>query len=121
MPIEIRRDAFDEPKPAGKPIYSSVPLANGDAAVVALSAVREDPSGDAKAQEAQLRREFARQAASAEAQSYAAAARADAKVTLEPAGDRLGRSDGSQRVCCTSSRTGICPPSTRAATGSSPG
>ena len=41
--------AFDEPKPAGKPIYSSVALGNGDAAVLALSAVREDPSGDPKA------------------------------------------------------------------------
>ena len=80
--MEIRRDAFDEPKPQGKPIYSSVPLPSGDTAVVALSAVRVDPSGDAKEQEAQMRREFARAAAAVEAQGYAAAARADAKVSL---------------------------------------
>jgi hypothetical protein len=61
-----------------------VALGTGDSAVVALSAVREDPSGDPKEQEAQLRREFAREAAAAEAQGYAAAARADAKVSLNP-------------------------------------
>ncbi len=82
VPFEVRRDAFEEPKPAGKPIYSSVALGTGDAAVVALSAVREDPSGDPKAEDAKLRREFAQQAASAEAQGYAAAARADAKVQI---------------------------------------
>lgn len=84
VPVEIRRDAFDEPKPQGKPIYSSVPLPSGDTAVVALSAVREDPSGDPKEREAQMRREFARSAAAGEAQAYASAARADAKVSLNP-------------------------------------
>jgi peptidyl-prolyl cis-trans isomerase D len=82
VPIEVRRDAFDGPKPAGRPVYSSVPLSNGDEAVVAVSAVRVDPSLDPKVNDAQLRGEFAQQAASAEAQSYAAAARADAKVSL---------------------------------------
>ncbi len=82
VPIEIRRDAFDEAKPAGQPIYTSVTLNDGDAAVVSLSAVREDPSGDPKAEQAQLRRQFARQTASAESESYAAAARADATVSL---------------------------------------
>ncbi len=84
VPLEIRRAAFEEPKPAGKPMYTSVLLANGDAVVLALSAVREDPGGDPQQQAAQLRREFARSAAAAEAQSYAAAARADAKVQLNP-------------------------------------
>jgi peptidyl-prolyl cis-trans isomerase D len=82
VPIEIRRDAFDEPKPAGKPIYAIVPLDDGDATVLAVSAVREDPSGDPKVEQAQLRRQFAQQAASAEAESYAAAARADAAVSI---------------------------------------
>jgi peptidyl-prolyl cis-trans isomerase D len=84
VPIEIRRDAFDGPKPAGAPVYSSVPLENGDSAVLAVSAVREDPSGDPKVEEAQLKRQFAQEAASSEAQGYAAAARADAKVSLNP-------------------------------------
>ncbi len=84
VPLEIRRAAFEEPKPAGKAIYAGVELGSGDAAVLALSAVREDPSGDPQQEDAQLRREFARSAAAAEAQSYAAAARADAKVVLNP-------------------------------------
>jgi peptidyl-prolyl cis-trans isomerase D len=82
VPIEVRRDAFDAPKPSGQPIYSEVPLGNGDAAVLAVSRVREEPSADPKAEQAQLRREFAQEAASDEAQSYAAAARADAKVSV---------------------------------------
>jgi hypothetical protein len=47
--------------------------------------VRDDPSGDAHQLDAQLRRQFAQQAASGESQSYAAAARADAKVVVNPA------------------------------------
>jgi peptidyl-prolyl cis-trans isomerase D len=82
VPVEIRRDAFDEPKPAGKPIYTSVPLTTGDAVVLALSAVREEPSGDSKMQDAELKREFEQQAAAAESQGYIAGARADAKVSV---------------------------------------
>jgi peptidyl-prolyl cis-trans isomerase D len=84
VPAEIRRDAFEAPKPAGKPVYTRLALANGDADVLAVTAVREDPSGDAKQAEAQLRRQLAQQAASSEAQSYAAAARAAAKVIVNP-------------------------------------
>lgn len=81
VPVTVREDAFDEPKPAAQPRYSSVPLSDGDAAVLALSAVREDPD-DTKMQDAMLRRQLVQQAASVESQSYAAAARADAKVSL---------------------------------------
>jgi peptidyl-prolyl cis-trans isomerase D len=80
-PREVTRDAFDQPKPDGKPIYTSLPLAGGDAAVLALSAVREDPS-DAKMQDAMLKRQLAQQSAMAEAAGYAAAARTDAKVSV---------------------------------------
>jgi peptidyl-prolyl cis-trans isomerase D len=83
VPLEIRTTVFGEPKPAGKPIYSDARLASGDAAVIALSAVREAP-GDQKVQDAAMRQQFAAQIASTEAQSYAAGARADAKVTLNP-------------------------------------
>jgi len=82
VPLEIRRQAFDEPKPTSRPIYAPVALGTGDAAVLALSAVREDPTGDPKQQQAQLQREFAQEAASTEARSYAAAARADATVSV---------------------------------------
>jgi len=83
VPLEIRTTAFGQPKPAGKPMYSDARLANGDAAVIALSAVREAPS-DAALPEMAMREQFAAQIASTEAQSYAAGARADAKVTLNP-------------------------------------
>jgi peptidyl-prolyl cis-trans isomerase D len=83
VPMEIRTTAFSAPKPAQKPIFENVALANGDAAVLALSAVREDPNA-AGFNEADMRRVYAQRVASGEAQSYAAGARADAKVTLNP-------------------------------------
>jgi peptidyl-prolyl cis-trans isomerase D len=83
VPLEIRTAAFGQPKPAGKPIYSDARLANGDAAVIALSAVREAP-GDSKVEDLGLRQQLAAQVASTEAQGYDAAARADAKVILNP-------------------------------------
>ena len=73
-----------QPKPAGKQIYSDTRLTNGDAAVIALSAVREAPSDPNKVEDLGLRQQFAAQIASTEAQGYAAAARADAKVVLNP-------------------------------------
>jgi peptidyl-prolyl cis-trans isomerase D len=83
VPMEVRSAAFRAPKPAQKSIYENLSLANGDAAVLAFSAVREDPNA-AIVKDADIRRQFAAQIASSEAQSYAAAARADAKVTLNP-------------------------------------
>jgi peptidyl-prolyl cis-trans isomerase D len=84
VPVVVRRDAFDGPKPAGQPIYSSVTLDNGDLAVVTVLAVREQPGDEAKPADVQLKSQFAQQAASSESQGYAAAARADAKVALNP-------------------------------------
>jgi peptidyl-prolyl cis-trans isomerase D len=83
VPLEIRTAAFNAPKPAQKPIFENVRLPNGDAAVFAFSAVREDPNS-ATLKEADMRRQYAARIASGEAQSYAAAARADATVTLNP-------------------------------------
>jgi peptidyl-prolyl cis-trans isomerase D len=87
VPMEIRIQVFGQLKPQGKPLYGDARLANGDASVIALSAVREEagaPAGDQKQQDEELRRQFAGQIASNEAQSYAAGARADAKVILNP-------------------------------------
>ncbi len=83
VPIEIRREAFQAPRPSTKPVYENLAIGDGDAAVIAVTAVREDPNSP-KELESQLRRQFAQAAASGEAQSYAAAARADAKVTINP-------------------------------------
>ena len=83
VPMEVRTTAFDERKPQGKPVYSDARLADGDAAVIALSAVREEP-GDSKQEDLAMRQQYAQQIASGEAQSYAAGTRADAKVILNP-------------------------------------
>jgi peptidyl-prolyl cis-trans isomerase D len=83
VPMPIRRTAFEAPKPGQKPVYQNLTMSEGDA-VLSITAMREDPNGDPREQEAQLRRQFAQQSASSESQSYAAAARADAKVTINP-------------------------------------
>lgn len=83
VPLEVRTTAFGESKPAGKPIYAEARLANGDATVIALSAVREEPA-DPSHPDLDMGRQYAAQIASVEAQSYAVGARADAKVTLNP-------------------------------------
>src|SRR6267142_965349 len=41
VPIDVRRQAFDAPRPNPKPVYRNFPLADGDAAVLAVTAVRE--------------------------------------------------------------------------------
>jgi peptidyl-prolyl cis-trans isomerase D len=82
VPPDVRVEAFAVPKPSPKPVFQNFRLSNGDAAVLAVTAVRDDPAAEAPLQQAQLRHQYALQLASGEAQSYAAAARADAKVTL---------------------------------------
>src|SRR6202051_353877 len=42
VPMEIRVQVFGQPKPQGKPLYGDARLANGDASVIALSAVRAE-------------------------------------------------------------------------------
>ncbi|GAC1307431.1 MAG: peptidyl-prolyl cis-trans isomerase [Steroidobacteraceae bacterium] len=84
VPIDIRRDAFEMPKPAGKPVYRHLALADGDVDVVALTAVRDEPVTDAGAQDALLRRQLAQESAAGEAQTYMAAARRTAKVIVNP-------------------------------------
>jgi peptidyl-prolyl cis-trans isomerase D len=83
VPMEVRVTGFRAPKPVQKPIYETLSLGDGDAAVLALSAVREDPNAVA-IRDADIRLQYAAQMASGEAQSYAAGARADAKITLNP-------------------------------------
>ena len=83
VPMEVRVTAFRAPKPGQKPVYETMSLGDGDAGVLALSAVREDPNA-ASGRDVAMRQQYAAQIASAEAQSYAAAARADASITLNP-------------------------------------
>ena len=83
VPMEIRQAAFKAPKPAAKPVFADVPMAQGDVTVLALTAVREDPT-DATLKDADLRQQYAARMASDEAQAYTAAVRVGAKVTLNP-------------------------------------
>jgi hypothetical protein len=71
VPLEIRRLAFELPKPAGKPQFQSVGVDNGDSAVFAVSAVREDPNAAIR-NRISKRREFAQQAAAANRRAIAA-------------------------------------------------
>ena len=82
-PAELLRPAFEAPKPAGKPVIEAVKLGNGDSAVFALSAVREEPEG-APEMQAMLRRQVAQRIVAVESESYAAATRAAAKVAVNP-------------------------------------
>jgi type III secretory pathway component EscU len=52
--------------------------------VICLTAVREDPGTEGQPQDASLRRQMAQELASGEAQDYAVAARALAKVIVNP-------------------------------------
>jgi peptidyl-prolyl cis-trans isomerase D len=84
VPMEIRRGAFEAPKPEAKPLYQRLAMSGGDSAVLELIAVREKPDADARQIDTQLRRQLTQQSASSESQSYALAARAAAKVTVNP-------------------------------------
>ena len=66
VPMEVRVSAFKAPKPGQKPIYENMALADGDAAVLAFSAVREDPNA-ASIKDTDMRGQFAAQIASGEA------------------------------------------------------
>jgi len=81
VPLDVRRAAFELPKPGDKPEYRAVGLQDGDAAVFALSAIREDPSITPQ-QQLSDRHEYTAQFAATEAQSYALAAKAAAKVVV---------------------------------------
>ncbi len=83
VPLPIRRDAFEARKPKIKPYFRAIGLGNGDAAVFGLEAVRQDPNANG-ADKPMIARELAMAYASEEGQAYAAAARAAAKVVLNP-------------------------------------
>jgi hypothetical protein len=83
VPVELRRVAFEAPKPAGKPVYRSLALGNGDAVVYGISAVREDPSVDAQRKN-MVAGQFASAIGGGEARGYAEGARAEARVIVNP-------------------------------------
>jgi peptidyl-prolyl cis-trans isomerase D len=84
-PMEIRMHAFEAPKPSGKPQYFTVQLPPGDVAVVGYSALRLDPAPVAAEEKSGIRRQYAESLAAGEAESYAQAARASARIVENPA------------------------------------
>lgn len=84
VPVELRRAAFEVPKPAaGKPVFRALALDNGDGAVYGISAVRAAPD-DNPQKNNMLALQFALQIGSGEALGYADGARAEAKVIVNP-------------------------------------
>jgi len=85
VPSPIRTRVFDSAKPAGKPVYITVPLQNGGAAVVAVTAVRQPPPDqiDKKAEE-QAALESQQRNANAEIAAYVAEVRRTADVKKNP-------------------------------------
>jgi peptidyl-prolyl cis-trans isomerase D len=83
VPIELRRAAFEAPKPAGQSVYRAIALENGDGLVFGVTAVREDPAVDPQ-RTAMMAGQFAAEIGSGEAKSYAEGARAEAKVIVNP-------------------------------------
>jgi len=83
VPLELRRESFEAPKPAAKPVYRSFALSNGDAIAFGVSAVREDPSIDPQ-RKSMMAGQFAAQIGGGEARGYADGARAEARVIINP-------------------------------------
>jgi peptidyl-prolyl cis-trans isomerase D len=81
VPAELRRASFEAPKPAGKPVYQSLALNNGDAMTFGVTAVRDDPAGDPQ-KKAMMIGQFANEIGGGEARGYADGARAEAKVIV---------------------------------------
>ena len=83
VPAPIREAAFAVPRPAGKPAYRAVALADGSAAVLAVTGVRVPPAKDAKAQFDRGIEEAQRQGAN-EVEAYVAEMRRTADVKKNP-------------------------------------
>jgi peptidyl-prolyl cis-trans isomerase D len=85
IPAEIQAGAFRAPVPQGKPRYGTAELANGDAAVWTVTAVRGGTLAALSPEEQQLERDQARErAAQWDANVYVAAMRAGADVDVNP-------------------------------------
>jgi len=83
VPAQVRDAAFAAPRPAGKPQLRVVTLADGGAAIVAVTAVRTAAARDAKAQADRALQEAQRQG-TAEAIAYIEEVRRTADVRKNP-------------------------------------
>jgi len=81
MPAELRTALFSAPRPESGTRYQSVPLANGDAALLAFSGVRQDTTPEPAGDQQNRERELNVRIGTGEVMSYTRALRADANVT----------------------------------------
>lgn len=83
-PAPVRKLAFEVPKPADKPIYRTVTLDDGGAAVVAVTASRLDPEGSSGARLDERRQQAAARHGAGDAMAYVAELRRKADVSKNP-------------------------------------
>ncbi len=81
LPIELRNALFATPAPESGARYQSVPLGNGDAALLAFSGVRQDASVEAAQDQQNRERGLNARVGTREVTSYMQALRAESKVT----------------------------------------
>jgi peptidyl-prolyl cis-trans isomerase D len=81
LPIEVRNALFAAPRPESGARYQSVPLGNGDSALLAFSGVRQDASVEAAQDQQNRERGMNARVGMREVSGYMQALRADAKVT----------------------------------------
>jgi peptidyl-prolyl cis-trans isomerase D len=84
VPAPIRNLVFSSPKPAGKPIYRTVKLEDGGAAVVAITGSRLDPSGSAADRKIARSNEAAARIGAGAVATYVKAVRSKADVDKNP-------------------------------------
>jgi len=84
VPAEVEAVAFDSPKPAHGPVYEAVPLQNGGAALIAVTAIRQGAQQTNKYLEQALEQEELERDGQADALGYLAQMRATAKVSKNP-------------------------------------
>ncbi len=83
VPAEVETVAFDSAKPAHGPVYEAVPLQNGGAALIAVTAIRQGAQTNKYLEQA-LEQEELQRDGQADALGYLTQMRATAKVSENP-------------------------------------
>jgi len=83
-PAPIRSAIFDSAKPAGKPVFRTVKLDDGGSAVVAITAVRRDPSASAPERQSARSSEAASRHGEGDVAAYIEEVRNRADVAKNP-------------------------------------
>jgi peptidyl-prolyl cis-trans isomerase D len=85
LPVQVREAAFNAPRPAAdKPEYRAIPLDNGGAAVLKLSAVRAGSSGANQQNDEQLALQFKNRDRDGDLSAYMAQLEQSAEVKRNP-------------------------------------